>query len=208
MKDAFWFLLITAIGIPVGGWINAQLTTRISTATSRQSALLSAAQRRRDAEIAQLRDAQDNLLVAATAVQSLAWYVDKDTRLRTTMSSEQQWRDNRSFIEPTVIAAQRLQAVARTMPTDELREAYIAVERLIMAVVRGSDDPDAPDPWHADVAGPQPDTITRAVNATADAIKHLYTTYPDELGTKPSSPQLAAWPGPGNRQHPPKTIPR
>jgi hypothetical protein len=97
------------------------------------------------------------------------------------MSSEQQWRDNRSFIEPTVIAAQRLQAVARTMPTDELREAYIAVERLIMAVVRGSDDPDAPDPWHADVAGPQPDTITRAVNATADAIKHLYTTYPDEL---------------------------
>jgi hypothetical protein len=27
------------------------------------------------------------------------------------------------------------------MPSDELRDAYIAVERLIMKVIKGSDDP-------------------------------------------------------------------
>jgi hypothetical protein len=76
------------------------------------------------------------------------------------------------------------------MPSNELRDAYIAVERLIMKVIKGSDDPDAPDAWHEDVTGPQPDTITRAVNATADAIKRSYDTYPTELGAKPGSPQL------------------
>jgi hypothetical protein len=72
----------------------------------------------------------------------------------------------------------------------QLRDAYIAVDRPIMQVVRGSDDDDAPDAWHEDVTGPQPDTITRAVNATADAMKQLYDTYPAELGTRPESPQL------------------
>ena len=76
------------------------------------------------------------------------------------------------------------------MPSDELRDAYIAVERLIMRVIRGSDDEDAPDAWHEDVTGPQPDTVTRAVNATADAIKQLYDTYPAGVGTRPESPQL------------------
>ncbi len=60
-----------------------------------------------------------------------------------------------------------------------------------MDVVRGgSDEDDAPDAWHNDVSGPQPDTISRAVNATADAIKQLYDTYPAEIGEKPSTPQI------------------
>ena len=88
MADAVWFLLITAIGIPVGGWINSHVTAHISRTTARETALLAAAQRRRDAEITQLRDAQTDLLEAATAVQSYVWYVDKETRLRTTIDVE------------------------------------------------------------------------------------------------------------------------
>ena len=45
MADAVWFLLITAIGIPVGGWINSHVTARISRTTAREPALLAAAQR-------------------------------------------------------------------------------------------------------------------------------------------------------------------
>ncbi|MCV7169192.1 hypothetical protein H7I41_04545, partial [Mycobacterium manitobense] len=142
--------------------------------TSKETALLSAAQKRRDTEIAQLRDAQQKLLEAATAVQSYAWYVDRDTRLRASIS-EEQWHASREFVESAVIRAQELRALARTLPTDELRDSYVAVERLIMRVVRGSDD-DTFDAWHEDVSGPQPDTITRAINATADAIKRLYDT--------------------------------
>ena len=132
-----------------------------------------AAQRRSGAEITQLRDAQTGLLAAATAVQSYVWYVDKDVRLRTKIDVED-WHATREFVEPAVVSAQRLRAIARAMPSDELRDAYIAVERLIMKVIKGSDDPNAPDAWHEDVTGPQPDRITRAVNATADAIKRLY----------------------------------
>jgi hypothetical protein len=190
MADAIWFLLITAIGIPVGGLINAQITARISRTTSRDTALLSAAQKKRDAEITHVRAAQDDLLEVATAVQSLVWYVDKETRLKTTISTEE-WRESREFIERAVVGAQKLRAIARTMPSVELRDAYVAVERLVMAVVRGSNDEDAPDPWHEDVTGPQPDTITRAVQGTADAIKTLYDTYPAELGAKPAQPKLA-----------------
>jgi len=39
MADAVWFLLITAIGIPVGGWINSHVTARISRTTAREPAL-------------------------------------------------------------------------------------------------------------------------------------------------------------------------
>jgi hypothetical protein len=173
MENAIWFLLITAIGIPVGGSILAYISARLSRTTARETALLSAAQRRRDAEITQLRDAQTDLLAAATAVQSYVWYVDKDVRLRTKIDVED-WHATREFVEPAVVSAQRLRAIARAMPSDELRDAYIAVERLIMKVIKGSDDPNAPDAWHEDVTGPQPDTITRDVNATADAIKRLY----------------------------------
>ncbi|MCV7359541.1 hypothetical protein [Mycolicibacterium fluoranthenivorans] len=189
MKDAIWFLLITALGIPIGGWISAYVNAQISRATSRETALLSAAQKRRDTEIAQLRDAQSSLLEAATAVQSYVWYVDKEVRLRATIDDED-WHASREFIERAVIGAQQLRALARTLPTTELSDAYIAVERLIMDVVRGSDEDDAPDAWHNDVSGPQPDTISRAVNATADAIKQLYDTYPAEIGEKPSTPQI------------------
>ncbi len=189
MQNAVWFVLITVVGIPVGGSILAYVSACLSRTTARETALLSAAQRRRDIEIAQLRDAQTDLLEAATAVQSYVWYVDNETRLRTTIPREE-WEENREFIERAVVGAQRLRAVARAMPSDELHDTYIAVERLIMRVVKGSDDPSAPDPWNQDVTGPQPDTITRAVNATADAIKQLYETYPAELGAKPVSPQL------------------
>lgn len=179
-----WYPLLTTIGIPVGiaigGWIVSNISARISRTTARETALLAAAQRRRDAEISQLRDAQDDLLEAATAVQSLVWYVDKDTRLRTTISPDE-WHENREFIERAVVAAQKLRAIARTMPTADLRDSYVAVERLIMEVVKGSDAEDAEDPWHRDVSGPQPDTISRAVIATADEIKRLYDTYPAEL---------------------------
>jgi hypothetical protein len=189
MENAIWFLLITAIGIPVGGSVLAYISARLSRTTARETALLSAAQRRRDTEIAQLRGAQTDLLEAATAVQSYVWYVDKEIRLKTTIDTED-WHENREFVERAVVGAQRLRAIARAMPSDELRDAYIAVERLIMKVIKGSDDEDAPDHWHEDVAGPQPDTITRAVNATADAIKQLYDTYPTELGAKPGLPEL------------------
>lgn len=191
MKDAIWFLLVTAVGIPIGGWISAYINAQISRATSRETALLSASQKRRDTEIAQLRDAQSSLLEAATAVQSYVWYVDREIRLRATIDDED-WHASREFIERAVVGAQQLRALARTLPTTELSDAYIAVERLIMDVVRGSDEDDARDAWHDDVSGPQPDTISRAVNATADTIKQLYDTYPAEIGEKPSNPQITS----------------
>jgi hypothetical protein len=137
---------------------------------------------------ASVLNAQTNLLEAATAVQSYVWYTDKSVRRKTTIT-EEDWHESRPLVERAVVSAQRLRAIARTMPTDELRDAYIAVERLIMKVVKGSDDETAPDPWHEDVKT-QPDTITRAVNATADEIKRLYDTYPAALSAGPASPQL------------------
>jgi hypothetical protein len=190
LQNAVWFLLLTAVGIPVDSAVSTWVINRLNRSLTRETALLSASQKRREVEISQLRDAHTDLLTAATAVQSFVWYVDRDVRLRTKIDVDD-WQATRGFIEPAVIAAQRLRAIARAMPTDELRDVYIAVEQLIMKVIRGSDDPDAPDAWDEDVAGPQPDTITRAVNATADRIKQLYDAYPSELGTKPISPQLA-----------------
>ena len=86
----------------MGGWINSHVTARISRTTARETALLAAAQRRRDAEITQLRDAQTDLLEAATAVQSYVWYVDKETRLRTTIDVED-WHATREFVECAVV---------------------------------------------------------------------------------------------------------
>lgn len=180
MQNAIWFLLLTLVGIPVGSAVSAWITNHLNRSATRETALLQASQRRRDAEISQLRDAQMDLLEAATAVQSYVWYVDKEIRLRTTIDPED-WQASREFVERAVLGAQRLRAIASTMPTDELRDAYIAVECLIMKVIKGSDAEDAPDAWHEDLKT-QPDTITRAVNATADAIKRLYETYPAELG--------------------------
>lgn len=175
MKEAVWYLVITAIAIPVGGWVVTHLSARISRETARETALLAAKQRRRDAEISQLRDARDALLEAATGLQSFAWYVKRDTRLRTTLS-EDEWYENREFFERAVVAAGRLRAAALAMPTDELRDKYIAVHELAMDVVSGGDE----DAWEQDLEK-QPDTISRAVNATADEIKRLYKTYPTEL---------------------------
>jgi hypothetical protein len=129
------------------------------------------------------------LLDAATAVQSYVLCVKKEIRVKTTIP-EEAWPAAREFVERAVVGAQRLRAMARAAPSDELHDAYTAVADLIMRVVRGSDDPNAADPWEKDASGPQPDTITRAVNATADAIRELYDTYPAELGAKPASPQL------------------
>lgn len=179
MKDAAWFLLITAVAIPVVGWIVAHLSARISRDTARETALLAATQRRRDAEIAQLRDAQDDLLAAATAVSSFTWYVKEETRLRTKISHEE-WYECREFFERAAVAAARLRAIAPALPTHELHDNYIAVNDLIMDVIGGSDEDDPRDAWHDDLEN-QPDTITRAVNATAEEIKRLYDTYPAEL---------------------------
>ena len=147
MEHAIRFLLITPIGIPAGGSIRAYVGARLSRTTARETALLSAPQRRRDIEITQLRDAQTDLLKAATAVRSFVWYVDQDTRLSTTIDVED-WHATREFVERAVVGAQRLRAIARTMPTDELHDAYIAVERLIMKVIKRSDDPGAPGARH------------------------------------------------------------
>lgn len=189
MKDAVWFVLITAVAVPIGGWFVTHLSARISRATAWETALLAAAQRRRDAEITQLRDAQNDLLDAASAVQSFAWYVDKETRLRTTIS-EEDWYENREFFESAVVAAGRLRAIAPSLPTDELHEKYMAVQRLIMDVVSGSDGDNPKDAWHEDLEQ-QPDTITRAINATASEIKRLYETYPSELPSQLLRP--AGW---------------
>lgn len=179
MKDAVWFVLITAIAIPVGGWLVTHLSARISRVAARETALLAAAQRHRDAEITQLRGAQNDLLDAASAVQSFAWYVNKETRLRTKIS-QAEWYENREFFERAVVAAGRLRAIAPAMPTDELHDKYIAVQQLIMDVVGGSDDENPKDAWAEDLEH-QPDTITRAINATAGEIKRLYETYPSGL---------------------------
>ncbi|HEY2084855.1 MAG TPA: hypothetical protein VGH54_02265 [Mycobacterium sp.] len=189
MQTAVWFLLLTAVGIPAGNAISTWISNHFNRGLTQKTALLTAAQRRRDAEIAQLRDCQAALLDAATAVQSYVLCVDKKIRLKTTIP-EVAWPAARGFVERAVVGAQRLRAMARATPSDELHDAYTAVADLIMKVVQGSDDPNAADPWDKDVSGPQPDTITRAVNATADAIKELYDTYPAELGAKPASPQL------------------
>jgi hypothetical protein len=181
LQTAVWFLLLTAVGIPVGNAISTLISNQFNRGLTQKTALLTAAQRRRDAEIAQLRDCQAALLDAATAVQSYVLCVDKRIRLETTIP-EEAWPAAREFVERAVVGAQRLRAMARATPSDELHDAYTAVADLIMKVVQGSDDANAADPWDKDVSGPQPDTITRAVNATADAIKERYDTYPAELG--------------------------
>jgi hypothetical protein len=121
LKDAVWFLLITAIGIPVGGTIESIVSSRFNRATTRETALLAARQRRRDAEISQLRDAMTDLFDAATAVQSFAWFVDDDARLSRTVDKEA-FRKHGDLFERAVTGAQRLRAIARAMPTEELRE--------------------------------------------------------------------------------------
>jgi hypothetical protein len=78
------------------------------------------------------------------------------------------------------------------MPAGDLQDSYKAVERLIMTVVKGSDDPDAQDAWHADVVA-QPDTITRAMNATTDEIRGLYATYPSELPSLSGADVTRRW---------------
>jgi hypothetical protein len=178
---ASWYLLVTAIAIPVGNAIFAGIlglvAAHVGKNATQYAANLQAAQRRRDIEIAQLREAQEHLITAATACQSFTWHVDKPERLRTKVTPEE-WDSMLPHLEPAVHAAQRLRALAPTLPTESLRNAYIEVEELIMAVGAGSDDDDAPDPW-GEATHNQPDPITRAIKATADEIKRLYDTYPD-----------------------------
>lgn len=180
METTTWFLIITAIAIPVGNAVFAGILGLIGAHIGREStkyaANLQALQRRRDIQIGQLERARDDLMTAATAVQSYVWYVDKSIRLRSTITPEE-WEDSRESVEPAVLGAQRLRSIAPTLPSESLRDAFVAVERLIMAVVTGSDDPDAPDAWHVATTN-QPDPITRAMSAVANEIKRLYDTYP------------------------------
>jgi hypothetical protein len=152
------------------------LQAQESRAATHYAAELQAAQRRRDVEISQLREAQAALSDAATAVQSYVFYVDKKVRLQTTISDDD-WIKSRPYVEPAVVGAQRLRALAQTLPTDTLRDAYVDVERLIFAVVKGSDDANAPDVWN-EATKNQPDPIVRAVNATAKELRRLLQTYP------------------------------
>jgi hypothetical protein len=154
----------------------AELQARESRTATQYAAQLQAAQRRQDVEIAQLQTGLAALLEAATAIQSYVFYVEKEVRLRTTMSDDD-WIASRPFVEPAVIGAQRLRALAQTLPSDSLRDAFIEVERLVMAVVKGSDDEDAPDVW-SEATENQPDPIVTAVEATAKAIRQRLQTYP------------------------------
>jgi hypothetical protein len=186
LQTAVWFLLLTAVGIPVGNAISTWISNRSNRVLTQETALLTAAQRRRDADIEHLRECQAALLEAATAVQSYVLCVEKRIRLNTTLLEASEPRA-REFVEHAVVSAQRLRAMARAAPSEELREGYCSVADLIMKVVAANDDPHAIDPWEADVSGPQPDTITRAVNATAELMKRLYDDYPEQLGARPSS---------------------
>jgi len=200
----FWFLVITALAIPVGNAIfagilglvgarigrnatqySAELQASVSKATTEYSADLQAAQRRRDVELAQLRDAQAELLTAATAVQSFVWYAEKRVKLGIPITTEE-WVASRPLLEPAIHGAQRLRAIAQTLPSDSLRDVYVEVERLIFRVVR-----DGIDEWHKSVEN-QPDAITRAVSATAGEIRELLQTYPGEAPVKPGLAQLTS----------------
>jgi len=44
----------------------------------------------------------------------------------------------------------------------------MSAQSLILRVVAGSGDPNAPDPQHQDASGTQPNTITRAVDPTTE----------------------------------------
>lgn len=179
MKDAAWFVLTAFFAIPIGGLIVTLIAARISRIAARETALLAAAQRRRDAEISQLRGALDDLLAAAAAVVSFTWCVDKETRLRTKLSKEE-WQENLEFFERAAVTSGRVRAIAPSMPTDELREKYFAVDRLIMDVLAGGDGENPRDAWEEDLET-EPNTITQAMDATAEEIKRLYATYPSEL---------------------------
>ena len=189
----FWFLVVTAVAIPVGnatfagilGLVGARvggdatrysadLQARETRIATEYAANLAAAQRRRDVEIAQVREAQTALLTAATAVQSYAWYAYKRVSLGVNITTEE-WQESRPLIEPAINGAQYLRAIAPTLSTDSLRNVYIEVERLIFNVVR-----DGVKVWN-DAVQKQPDAITRAISSTAEEIKRLMDTYPGEL---------------------------
>lgn len=126
----FWFLLLTAVAIPVGNAIfagilgvvgarigrnattySAELQVNVSKATTEYAAELQAAQRRRDIELAQLRDAQADLLTAATAIQSFVWYADERVKLDIPITTEE-WVESRHLIEPAIHGAQKLRAIS------------------------------------------------------------------------------------------------
>lgn len=186
MDKAVWFLAVTAIAIPVGnavfGGILGLFGARIGRNATRYSAQLQAAQRRRDVEIAHLHDAEQALFAAATAIQSYTWYADERVKLGAPITPDE-WVDSRSLTEPAIQAAQKLRALAPTLPSESLRDAYIDVERLIFKIVR-----EGVGVWNESVRS-QPDPITRAISATAGEIRYLLQTYPAEVPKKPASPQ-------------------
>lgn len=180
LENATWWLIVTALAIPVGSAIFAGILglfgAHVGKNATRYAANLQAAQRRHDLEIARLERARDDLMAAATAAQSYAWYVKKSVRLQVKIST-QEWQEALPFIEPAVKGAQRLLAVAATLPTESLRNVYVEVEELIMAIVQGSDDGKT-DPWEK-YTEEQPTAFDKALDATAAEIKRLYDTYPD-----------------------------
>ena len=179
MENATWWLIVTAIAIPVGNAIFAGILGLVAAHVGRNAtqyaANLQAAQRRRDIEIDRLERAREELSTAATAIQNYAWYVDKSIRLRKVITPEQ-WLQSREHVQPAVVGAQKLRAIAPTLPTESLRIAYIAVEDLIMDVVSGTED-GRTDLWHEATTN-QPDPITRAMTLSAAELKRLYDTYP------------------------------
>lgn len=180
MDKSVWYLIVTAIAIPAVGLAFAHWAARMGRDATKFSARLQAAQRRHDVEIAHMQTCLDQLLEAATAVQSYVWYTDDDVRRAATIDSDD-WDNSRDLVERSVVGAQRLRATALTLPTESLRNAYLAVESLIMEVIKGSDDPDAPDPWK-NATHNQPDPIVTAITASSNELKRLFDTYPPEKG--------------------------
>ncbi|WP_141659189.1 hypothetical protein [Mycobacterium europaeum] len=152
MEMAEWFIVTTAIGIPIGnaifagilGLVGARVgrnatrySAELQAEVNRQDAALQAAQRRHDVEIAQLRESQEALLTAATAVQSFVWYAENRAKSGIPITTEE-WQAARPLVEPAILAAEKLRVIAPTLPTETLRNAYIEVERLAFKVVAGA----------------------------------------------------------------------
>jgi hypothetical protein len=194
----FWFLVVTAVAIPVGnavfagilGLVGARVgrnatryAAELQAGVNRENAELQAAQRCHDVEIAHLRDAEEALFAAATAIQSYTWYANERVKAGIPITTEE-WIESRSLIDPAIHGAQKLRAIAPTLPSESLRDAYIAVERLIFKVVH-----EGIDAWSESVKN-QPDPITRAISETAGEIRELLQTYPVEVPARPASPPL------------------
>lgn len=171
MADAGWFLVISAIAIPL-------LTALVARAATRYSAHLQAQQKRRDAELKQLSDLRDALLEALTAVQSYVMFVERADRK--SVITPETWLKVRPLLEPALLKTQRLDSLASALPhSSELRDVYRQLDSFLMTVLQGIGD-DGIDAWDAE-AERKPTRAAIAVERTAREIEKLLATYPTKI---------------------------